>query len=116
MILKKQLQAYFLVHADEWVASGTLQRMTYKNAKGGSIYTPQNVGRTLRKLEQMKLLAVSYNGEKQSAQYKYLPTYLRPYYLTSSERIAKGTDNLFTLPPEEVRALRAQFRSQGYVA
>lgn len=115
LTLREQLQAYFRQHTDEWVPSGVIQRAEFKNKQDGTTYTPQNVGRTLRTMENGKSIAVTYYGHKKSARYKLLPTYLKAYYLNVTERKQQNTVDLFTISAEEVTKIREEARRKGYV-
>lgn len=54
--LKERLTAYMLKRHTEWIPSGELQRIVAKF----TTYTPQNVGRRLRELENEGVLEVKY--------------------------------------------------------
>src|SRR6266508_6547359 len=54
--LKDRLAAYFRRRHSTWIASGDLQRIVMQ----ATSYTPQNVGRRLRELENEGVLEVEY--------------------------------------------------------
>src|SRR3954452_17461801 len=64
--LKERLAAYLKKHhSQSWLASGDLQRIV----AGATKYTPQNVGRRLRELENDAVIEVRY--VKGHAHYRY---------------------------------------------
>jgi CRP-like cAMP-binding protein len=64
--LKARLARYIKTnHSQTWIASGTLQRLVAESTS----YSPQNVGRRLRELENEGVLEVRY--EKNHAHYKF---------------------------------------------
>lgn len=73
----------------EWFAKGTLTAdMTWKHDRGaknyGKRYLPETVGRALRHLEEMSVIAVKDDGI--SVQYKWIPTEMRARYIPWSRR------------------------------
>lgn len=80
--LREQLVHYLFLNKDEFVASGQLQRMIWKNR--GKTATPRSVVRRLEEAENMCQIAVSYkNG---SAQYRWIPHEWRERYVRAIER------------------------------
>lgn len=67
MSLKDRIQSYFERHPNEWIASGTFQRFVSSQTS----YTPANVSRRLRELENEGILKVAY--KKNHAYYQYVP-------------------------------------------
>jgi len=63
--LKNRLASYFKRNAGLWIASGDLQRVVAEK----TTYTPQNVGRRLRELENEGVVEVRY--EKNHAYYRF---------------------------------------------
>lgn len=62
--LKDRLRSYFERNSGIWIASGDIQRMVAEKTD----YTPQNVGRRLRELENEGAIEVRY--EKNHAYYR----------------------------------------------
>lgn len=104
MNLREQLQRHMQARP-YWIASGTLQRLVMKD-KDGREFTPQTVGRMLRYMEERKLVAVKYEGDKNSAIYKHVPEYLRRYYIPISKREGIA---LFTIPTSQVQNMITKY-------
>ncbi len=68
LALKDRLAAYFRRHHSEWISSGDIQRL----ASANTTYTPSNVSRRLRELENEGVLEVQYR--KGHAWYRAKPT------------------------------------------
>lgn len=79
--LKQRLLAYLRKHGGR-VASGELQRLVMQTTS----YTPQNVGRRLRELENEKLIEVSY--EKGHAYYKASSPKRIDYFIVNGVEVA----------------------------
>lgn len=83
----------FLKEPHEWVHKGALLRMEWRNAKNGTLYMSETVGRTLRSLEESKIIAVKDDDNGKSVVYKWLPPERRATYIPFSER--NGSKQLF---------------------
>lgn len=85
--LNGQLASYLQSH-HEWHAKGTLTAdMTWTRKQGrkyGTRYLPETVGRALRHLEEVSILAVKDDGI--SVQYKWIPHAMRPAYIPTVRR------------------------------
>lgn len=94
--LNKQIASY-LKNNHAWFAKGTLTAdMEWRHERGqhyGVRYLPETVGRALRHLEEMSIVAVKDDGK--SVQYKYLPENYRPHYIPWSTRPDDKKDKLF---------------------
>jgi len=90
------LKNYMFERRGEWIPKGNITAVTFYHERGksrGARYLPETVGRTLRNLEEDRIIAVKPDGI--SVQYKYLPIDRRPYYITSSERPKGQETKLF---------------------
>jgi len=94
--LPAQLESY-LHRCSGWVSKGTLTAdMVWKHLNGrcaGARYLPETVGRALRSLEELKMIAVKADGI--SVAYKWLPSELRWRYIPTSNRLNNAKDKLF---------------------
>lgn len=105
MNLREQLQAY-MRQRPYWIASGVLQGLVLTNPKDGTFFTPQTIGRTMRSMEERKLLAVKYVGNKNAATYKHVPEYLRRYYIPVSQREGVA---IFSIPTSQVQQMISKY-------
>lgn len=88
MKLSTQLLQYLAKHGD-WIPKPEILKMQWKN-KNGTTPTAETVGRELRDLETLSLIARKKYGK--TIQYKFLPDderMLRRYYVPYSDRINK---------------------------
>lgn len=99
--LKKNLVTFFFKQFPSWVNAGELERMEFRN-RSGKITKPSSVSRELRLLESKYYLAVKYEGEAQSAVYKYLPKAYRSNYIPVAKRPAYKKNILWKVPLEEL--------------
>jgi hypothetical protein len=90
--LHESLTKHFRDNRNDWIPSAVIQRMLWRDSNG-YIATAANITRRLRELEEMKRIAVKYEGAKRHALYKYLPSNLAPNYRTTSEREREGFGN-----------------------
>jgi hypothetical protein len=67
--------------------------MKWTNQKDGSTYIPDTVGRTLRLMQESRVIAVRYEGK--NTVYKFLPLYRRHDYIPLDEREAGKEHILF---------------------
>ena len=77
---------YIADHPKEWHHSAQLERMTFQYHRRDKLVNakPGTIGRTLRLLEEKRLIAVTYpNG---TAQYRYIPKDWRAKYIPISQR------------------------------
>lgn len=103
--VRANIKAYLRQRANDWVASGELQRVEFKGRDGWAV-TPQVVGRTLRSMEENSLVAVKYLGPKHHAHYKYLPDFLQKHYVPVMQR---NTDELFSCPSQVIQGLMKKY-------
>ena len=73
----------WLMEQKTWVAKGEITRIPWKGHMG-TTYIPETVGRTLRKAEKRKRIAVKPQGK--SIQYKWLPYDRRERYIPTAVR------------------------------
>lgn len=94
--LSTQIKMYLLERKEDWVPKGNITAVNFYHESGksrGAKYLPETVGRTLRTLEEDRIIAVKPCGI--SVQYKYLPIDRRPYYIPSSARLKGNETTLF---------------------
>lgn len=80
----------------KWVPKGDITALEWRHTSGrsiGSRYLPDTVGRTLRHLEEAKIIAVKPCGI--SVQYRYLPEEWRKDYMPVSCRPKGKEETLF---------------------
>jgi len=87
--VENQIIKYCADFKDSWHASGSLQRVEWRN-KDNSLATPRSVVRRLQELENAKILAVQHQGKKGTAEYRYIPLDWRHKYVTLKEREEKN--------------------------
>jgi len=89
MSVEHQIEQYCEKYKDAWHASGSLQRMEWRN-DDGSLSVPRTIVRRLQNLENKKILAVQHTGKKQTAEYRFIPHDWRTKYVTLKEREEKN--------------------------
>jgi len=96
MTLQETITKYFADNPNEWIHSGTLERMTWKYLKKMRrewvVAKPGTVGRTLRVLEERSIIAVEHCSG--SAQYRYILEKFRAKYRPFHERVKKGREEV----------------------
>lgn len=81
----QQILSHFKQHYPEAYASGAIQRMEWRG-KNGRLITPSTVTRELRDMEAKKEIAVRYEGNVNSATYRYLEPRERDNYICTADR------------------------------
>lgn len=100
---RENIREYIKREYPNWIHSGELQRMIFKN-RDGTTAMPKIVVRRVQELENERDIAVKY--ENGSSLYKFIPPVVRRYYITSEDRKQKhGKQNneMWTIPKEELK-------------
>lgn len=96
MILIEQLRRYFLSRPDAWHAKAALTRMEWRNFKDRTNYSPENVGRRLRELEEESYICIRYTGG--NGEYRLIPNNWKHRYIPANKR-PPYSNNMWQ-PPE----------------
>lgn len=99
--LQKSIYSFFFKEKNSWINSGELERMVFKN-RNGTVAKPTSVTRRIRELEEMRLIAVKYEGATQSALYKFIPRELRANYIPVSKRPGHKKNVMWKIPIAEL--------------
>ena len=85
MSLYDQLKRYFEQYNELWHNKAAITRIEWKNAKDKTTYSPENVGRRLRDLEQDHIICVRYDKHL-NAEYRFIPVEWRDRYIDANAR------------------------------
>lgn len=99
--LQKSLLSFFFKEYPNWVSSGAIERLVFKN-RNGTTAKPSSVSRALRTLEEKRFIAIKYEGATNTATYKYLPQEYRKNYLPISSRSQFKRNVLWRVPITEM--------------
>lgn len=83
--LYNDLKAFFERNKDVWHSKAALTRLDWPNKKDRSVYSPENVGRRLRELEEDHIICVRYDANL-NAEYRFIPVEWRDRYRDAKVR------------------------------